>query len=83
MGSKVDIRGLKEVIKKVDRLAERVRRDDGKKMDLAKERIFVPGNFLHQDTREMSEEASAAFERENKEFFAFLWALDEEFGDIF
>lgn len=83
MKSKIEAKGLKDIAKGIDRLTERVTRDAGKQIDLTKEKIFVPGSFLHQNGEKVTEEDSAAFERENPEFFAYLLALDQELRDIF
>ena len=75
---------INDVIKRLQRVSEKVQSLDAQKIDLVKENSFVKGGpFLHQDTDEMSEEESAKFERSNQELFDFLRSLDEDLRDIF
>lgn len=74
---------IKELIDSLKRVETISRELDGETIDLAKERIFTKGVFLHQDTENMTEEESARFERENKKIFDFLRMLDDRIGDAF
>ncbi len=42
------------------------------------DRIILPGPFLHQDTKNMSEKESAEFERDNKLLFDTLRMIREK-----
>lgn len=74
---------LKDIIKRLNRITDLVKEKDGQVIDLVKEKTFVKGFFLHQDTEEMSEEKSAAFERGNPELFNFLRAFDDKMREVF
>lgn len=74
---------LDDIIKILRKVSDLVGSKDGKSLDLAKERIFTTGTFLHQDTEDMSEEESAEFERSNPELFNFLRAFDEQIRELF
>ncbi len=74
---------LDDVIKRLRTAAELTKNQDGRVIDLAKERIFTGAPFLHQATENMTEEESAEFERKNKELFNFLRAFDDQLGDLF
>ena len=74
---------IDDIIKRLNKVADLVNSKNGQTIDLAKERIFTKGIFLHQDTESMSEEESAEFERENTELFNFLRAFDDQIRDIF
>jgi len=75
--------GLDDIIKGL-RIAEKLTKSkDGQIIDLSKERIFTKGVFVHQATDNMSEEESAAFERNNPELFNFLRAFEDQMRDLF
>ena len=75
---------LDDVIKRFRAAADLIESQDGRRIDLTKERIFVKGSpFVHQDTEKMSEEESAEFERENPELFNFLRAFNDQIRDLF
>lgn len=69
--------------KRVEKAIQIINDLDGKKIDLSKQSTFIRGAYLHQDTDEVTEEESAAFERENPELFNFLRSIDDEIGDLF
>jgi len=80
--STANTKGLKDIQKYIEKMANVVRRKQGT-VDLGKEKIFVEGGpFLHQSTDKMSEEDSAAFERDSPELFNFLRALDDELREM-
>lgn len=74
---------IDDVIKRLRATYELLREKDGQIIDLAKEKTFVKGPFLHHDTEEKSEEESAKFERNNPEMFNFLRSLDDQIRDLF
>lgn len=74
---------IDDIIKRFRRVSDLVKEQDGQIVDLAKEKIFTKGPFLHQDTEEKSEEASAQFERDHPELFNFLRALDDQMREVF
>lgn len=73
---------LDSVMDKLKSIFELVESKDGQVVNLAKERIFTQGPFLHQNTEDMSEEESAEFERKNPELFNFLRAFDDQLQDL-
>jgi len=80
---KLDLSPIDNIIKCFKKAKDVAQSHDGERIDLNKETIFTEGPFLHQATETMSEDASAQFERDNVELFAYLRSLNSEFEDIF
>ncbi len=69
---------LDNLKKSIEDYVESIMDLDGQEIDLTKASIFRKDTFLHKDTEDITEEESAAFERENPLLFAFLVALEEK-----
>ncbi|KKK81370.1 hypothetical protein LCGC14_2814140 [marine sediment metagenome] len=75
---------LDDIINRMRAATELIRRKNGQRIDLTKEKMFIKGSpFLHQATEEKSEEESAEFERSNRELFNFLRTFDNQLRDLF
>lgn len=64
--------GLDRLIQKLQNRQQFLESQDGREVNLGTEKTFVQGNFLHQDTEDMTEQQSAQFEIDNQEVFRWL-----------
>lgn len=84
MTHSVDTSGLIDIKKRLEKVVDIISRKNGTIVNLTQEKIFTKGGpFLHQDTKETTEEDSAQFERDNPEIFAYLLALNEQLEGLF
>ena len=74
---------IEDVIKRLRAASELVEQKNGQTLNLVKERIFTGKPFLHQATKNMSEEESAEFERKSPEIFNFLRSFDDQIRGLF
>lgn len=78
----IDTSGLKDLINQLTEMREKISKKRGT-VDVEKEKFLIKGGpFLHQNTKEMTEKESAAFERENKKLFDYLRALDQGISEL-
>ena len=81
--SKIEgVNELNDLIANMQKVEDYVNSLNGQKIDLNRTKTFVPGPFLHQDTAAMSEEESAAFERNNKKLFDFIQSTTHEISQM-
>ena len=80
--SHIEFNGLEGLIKKVDKLKEYLQSQNGKTVNLSKQRIFVSGPYLHQDSAMMTKEESLRIEQENPGLFAFRRAINDNIRKI-
>lgn len=73
----IDLSGLSEFIKKVGDRDRFVRSQDGKQIHSSQTAYVLPP-YLHQDSDRMTQEQSAAFERDHQAAFNFVRNLKRE-----
>jgi len=76
-------KGIEEITKTIKELENFVQSLNGKQINLGKEKTFIQGPYLHQDSENSTEEESAKYERDNKQVFDYLQSLNLQINNIF
>jgi len=79
----IDTEGISKIKAATNELENFITSLNGKKIDLSKEKNFSQGPYLHQDSENITEKESAAYERENKQVFDFIQSIKTQIYDIF